>query len=733
MYETKEDINSSDKNPWSWVYHNNDLTSKTGRLSMMPSEQTVSSSYNEHGNGNDIQLISSGMSEMTLNSSDVRYTSSDDIPRIPTLNLALLDKRESLPLSSLGEHDQAPPPQFNVKMAKDETIVAELNRIQSQLQSKLSTVRMEYQAGLTNSSLRGFDKKRTNRMISICSDDTVSLHSSSSEGVVHEGRFGIPKAFAKYTQPMTNKPEPNVTQNGSTNNPRRNVPHNLQYIINSAGGGTYDPNENIHGYYPSRREISVAGLRKAASGDYTATPSRLINSNDYNNTVMGLRKAVSSDYTSVPSGPRNAITSEYSSTSSGFRNAVSKNYNTMSVGPRNPASTDYSTSTPGLIKAMSDDYANTVTQLKMSTPKPPRNIGMYNESILEDILKREKLKNDSDEQDDIQEATSTEKQQEESQISLITSNVYNFIEGFINTGNTSSSSQSTKENEAPKRSNTSTRSMRCRQEAMRSEIEKQTNIQPHEYASTIVNNSNGQQRALPQRHAYNAIVEQETKNMIYNAMYRGKAKSTHSEQSDEDQCSSYKIVSVSASEVEEVSKLYGSNIDNLQDPRANKIVERNIDGTALTHLPTTSGNHVKAVADYSLEYLNQLSKVNSKCALLRQTETESINETRGVNGARMRRSSVSPWFKNPLGEKAWAQRAKSSNYDGFVTSNDEAKVYVDPMQNMFLQEQMEQIATYRTEDEKKTQKILDPFYEYERLKQNKIQGKTNQQRTPLRN
>ncbi|ORM39501.1 uncharacterized protein BXIN_2852 [Babesia sp. Xinjiang] len=556
-------------------------------------------------------------------------TSSDKFPRIPTLNLALLDNRDSLPLSSLGEDDQDPPPQLQQVPRNNEDIVAQLNRIQTQLERKLSTVRLQYQAGLSNTVIKGSDRKRTARMISMRTGDSFSIDSASSINMPD----GLSSALLRAHTDL-------VRAAGAQ-----------QYKKNGIDAGIRTPS--------AHRNVQIRG---------NLIPSHFVApmwDNLVETSSMG-EKTTDSNYTHEHVGNRG-----------------------LTIQSRPEISIAGLTRVPKLSSNSVD------TAITAMTPKNRYYGHKYDEHRVAGVLKHELVKpNPTDGAVTIDVSPKSVKSADGNGfIDRHVANAYQFVEGLVN-GNV-------------KVDTSASGVVHCETKDV------DANAGDH--------NIGENKRLGLQRHAFNPLGEIEAKNKLQNAMQRTTDKYV---KDDESEC--YKVVSVSASDVEEVSKLYGSTHgDAAADGRftiESNIVERNIDGTALTHLPTISGNQVKAVAEYSLEYLNELSKVNSKCALLRHREVDPITDS----GSNLRKSSVKPWFRNPLVEKTWRERATTSKYDSFISNSDNAKLKVDNVPDTDLRHHMEHIATYRLDlEEQERHNVLDPFYEYERAKQNKVLNNTD--------
>ncbi|GFE54360.1 glucose-6-phosphate dehydrogenase, putative [Babesia ovis] len=740
---------------WQWLDWNA-LGSRSSRLSLMMSESSEGSSqlsystqmlhqangnrrdcgYKHSSQGSDdvvhARVARSDTSDSIRDSIDKGWRTADNMPRIPTLNLALLDNRASIPLSSLGEQDQAPPPPMKVKHSQNDIspkvednglggrqlnrmkvrdipnkmdVVAQLNRIQTQLERKLSTVRLEYQAGLTSSAIKGIQNKQSARkMFSIqTDDDSVSLHSGttvdghtshkvvgptteagpdnlntiaatgiSTTGVVDTitDKLGSVLNSVWSSDVLNNSGLGNVLDNvlgdgeeepRQTYMPRKFVAPNWHTITNRNGKepiGTANQRR-------SRREISIAGLRKA---------SEAVNANLVNK-VGELPKRGGNMYDELL-----------------VAGIIQREKDKEVVG-----GTGYCLDVGG--DATNTQQGDTVVHLSNAVTQLDKT-----NDLGESVGKCS-----------IQLSDSTESDYISTNIKTSVANVYSFVENIIGGGDSSHTATP----QSNHRTNVSTRNMRYRQIWGNNSPIK--NITQSGYATKVVQSGikenqitgeakeselKGQlrRRTVAKRHEY--TVENGLGSSIVNSS--GVVKGTDLVDT------TCKVIPLSTSEMGEVDAMCRDN-DTSNLIIDDGVVERNIDAAALTHLPTISGNSIKGLKDYSLEYLTALSKVNTKCALLNQREMEINNENIDAN-IKTNKTMVKPWFRNPLGEKAWTDKTKGTNRNGYVPEVD-----IDKVPDDTLQQHMEHIATYRLDlEEQERHNVLDPFYEYERAKQNKV-------------
>lgn len=186
---------------------------------------------------------------------------------------------------------------------------------------------------------------------------------------------------------------------------------------------------------------------------------------------------------------------------------------------------------------------------------------------------------------------------------------------------------------------------------------------------------------------------------------------------------SYRVVSVNGSDVEAVSKQYAEAAMQAMNGHMGShenAFNRGVSFVGLTHLPSANGTSVKNLSCYTLEHLDKLSKVNTKCALLGESVTQK--EGMGTHSDEYHRNifnvGVKPWFKDPLVEKMRRKHPPNNQYDCYIPSsiaNDETHPIYDELPSY-----MENNATYRLDlDDRECHGVLDPFYEYEKIKQNK--------------
>ncbi|GBE60120.1 hypothetical protein, conserved [Babesia ovata] len=675
-------------------------------------------------------------------------TSSDGIPRVPTLNLALLHTRTSVPLSSLGESDQAPPPQIKPQWQKKDDIVGHLNEIQSQLERRLSTVRLEYQKKLSESALVGFAKRRSARMLSMRTDESISLHSESSK-----------------RQDMVRRPElrgHSGAYNAATAVNARGRQRNASPPRMAAGPPPRRPSGKVpspdHGKVgaPMTRYATFATAKRGSRAPSRFVPpdwNALVNKETPDEkdgpSKQDNKTAAHATPSAPPAQPDNILPAEALMRPPEMREARKppptslrlsslhrKNENTYDVNLVNNVCRRATTKPvgPNMLERATTAAMGKFEGVKESV------INGFRRSQTSALLSRSAEENKDDvkpsmvtfkpfqsptlSEQDLSSKTVTDEGWPGSPLARAYSYVDRVIHGT--SGNEAAeekaqpvarppSRQVAGGEPAPNQRDRNARSIRYLENIERAmprpvasetrvEVETETgNEAPMRRQTTVT---------LRRRDTYTVDAEQIRDKL------RAAAEPA-SESSEDDDNTSYQVVSVSGSDLEEVSGQYEQPEQQRPFIINENMVERNVDAASLTHLPTISGNHVKGIAGYSLEYLNQLSKVNSKYALLRQRELDAsveMGNTSGFGHQASLRTSVKPWFRNPLAEKAWRKRANGAKYASFIPN----ARHVEHTTDAALKKQMDQLATYRLDlEERERHGVMDPFYEYEKAKQNK--------------
>ncbi|GIX62429.1 uncharacterized protein BcabD6B2_18640 [Babesia caballi] len=620
--------------------------------------------------------------------------SSEGVPRVPTLDLTVLGIRSSLPLSSLGEHDQAPPPeapQGRPQLRATDDIVAHLRSVQTELERKLSSVRLQYQAGLSSSVMSGSAKKRTARLLSmtLSSDESLSLCSSSS---VSQLAYGQDEGYS------ASNAVGNVTETGRGHRlpmPQRFVPPDWGAPMNGRNGlareRPSDPRIQTHKFYdastPTRGRVGTASLKVAETkGGGRPPPARCL-------TMKGQNRRTTDVYnTRLLEG---VVEHELAKT---MDNASGNQDNSYGDHVELGLATESDTRA---------ELSETATPSKTDGSSPP------NDFIGKQI-----------------------------------SRAYSFVDRLFN-GKTPPEDTASKPPSATMRDgqgNTVVAKTHTRVGGNGRGLQYREGFMP----ATLLQPSDAPSRVESPNTRQEELVEARSRTGAGGLAARPRAVDysgsrsprqgggRHHDNTAED-TRSYEVVSVSGSEVEQVSKLYDAPMrctPSRMLGAEDTLVERNVDERALTHLPTSSGNHVKGIAGYSLEYLNQLSKAHSKCALLRHRELDTQGDggyaktgspgRRGTRGA-----TVTPWFHNPLAEKAWRHRARKENSERFLIIPNHAGQtrcarQPDYTMDSELKRHMEEIATYRLDlEEHERHGVIDPFYEYERARENRTRCNTD--------
>lgn len=597
-------------------------------------------------------------------------SSSIGIPCIPTLNLALVNGRQSIPLSSLGEHDQAPPPVApktpvaNVESVRD-IVVVHLNKIQSDLERHLSSVRMEYQIGLSNSVMAGSEKKRSARLLSMSSsDETYSVHSASAESGLFDKPSGFCSAVNEARSPpsmyigrqMTHIIRPHGDHVSLANgkdpiNTRNVVCDKSEYFVN------IPQPDSRHLSRPQNSFVFhdwAGGLESGANSapaeegqvpkpSISGTPHNRRKSHIYNADMV--RDAINS--VCAKDGPPGKAASRMQLGE--LEEKPSINLNTGNVKHQDSA-----------------DSVGSQAEFVVDRSNGSTNIQQESASVRESSDRRPDNSNQL-----FPDRSCTKRGALTRGMGYCNDNLAGLLTHY-------------------------------RRDA--SNVDNQ-----HEYCTvpdTDLNRHYEDSDSLYRGDGHRVPVD---------TLQRSTVEMPHCEED------SYRVVSVNASDVEDIGREYDAACwAASSNPVENgNIVERSINDTALTHVPTISGDKVKGISAYTLEYLTQLSKVNSKCALLQDRELNASGIMKDDAPA-LAKTNVTPWFCNPLWEKMWRRRALKEQYASYLPRAQQQHG-PEPLDDSELMYYIQQQATYRIDlEEYERHGIMDPFYEYERIRQNKI-------------
>ncbi|CDR94733.1 hypothetical protein, conserved [Babesia bigemina] len=673
-------------------------------------------------------------------------SSSDGIPRVPTLDLALLHARPSASISSLGEHDQAPPPQVKPQEHKAD-IVGQLNAIQSQLERKLSTVRIEYQKKLSESAMVGFARRRSARMSSLQTDESISLHSESS-----------------FREKVDQRPESRGYSGA----------HNVAAIVNTRGRQRNAP--------PPR--MAAGGTPRRPSGEAPNQDKAEIGAPITRYATFSTAKCGSRMPSRFAPPDWNALIRHYVKKDT---NGSPKQHNkseTRQAPPLPPAQPDNSLPSAALTRppeardarmppplrfnplhrknenAYDVDLVNKLCRRAPTNPVGPATLGRTNTTTIGKFEgARDSALNDARRSNTAALLLcGAGKDKEDANISLVTfpptsptlseqdlssktvtddgwvrspiARAYSYVDWiFQGTGeNEESRSDEQRVSQPPSpqvaggdsaldKRYPSMRSLRY-PDHVEGAMPRPTAPRPRVEAGTDTGNEGAMRRQttapLRRRDTYTVNTNQIREKI------RALASHVSEPPSDaDDDDTSYQVVSVSGSDLDRASGQYGPPEQQQTFSLSENVVERNVDAGLLTHLPTMSGNCVKGIAGYSMEQLYRLSRVNSKCALLRHGEPDApaeMGNTSGFGHPSSLRTSVTPWFKNPLNEKVHRERARSAKHAAFIPNAQQ----VEDIADADLKNLLDQIATYRLDlEEPERHGVMDPFYEYEKMMQNK--------------